>query len=170
MGTGALPPSQDLVGQIAPPSRGLSFPTCQMMVTILHLPHRGGCEAAAPGGSRRGGLGGAPREQRVTAAEAGPAALPPSPSPPPRPRPPSERRPSSWAPRLSRSLVQFPSAVQTPPPRSSRLPTGARHQENSHKNAQGARTPQPGWGPGVGAGSRCLCCVGVLERQCFIKK
>lgn len=28
-----------------PHSRGLSFPICKMMVIILHLPHRGGCEA-----------------------------------------------------------------------------------------------------------------------------
>lgn len=77
MGTGALPPSQDLVGQIAPPSRGLSFPTCQMMVTILHLPHRGGCEAAAPGGSRRGDWEGPPVSREL---------LQPKPAPLPSPR------------------------------------------------------------------------------------
>lgn len=31
---------------VLPHSQGLSFPICKMMVIILHLPHRGGCEAA----------------------------------------------------------------------------------------------------------------------------
>lgn len=48
-----------------PHSRGLSFPICKMMVIILHLPHRGGCEAAVTWGSRQKNSEGATREQSI---------------------------------------------------------------------------------------------------------
>lgn len=57
-GTGANPPH----------SRGLSFPICKMMVIILHLPHRGGCEAAVTWGSRQENSEGAAREQSIITA------------------------------------------------------------------------------------------------------